>query len=134
MENSDTLYGTYTVTPDANGFWEVIITDLPKGIVNPEDGTKGTLYLYYIKEVTALDYEVSYGYDDENDASIDDSGGINNGTITMTNRQKTGYELPETGGAGTQLYTTAGLLLMLSSAAYLMYIHTNRRREDMDPS
>ena len=40
------------------------------------------------------------------------------------------YELPETGGAGTNLYTTAGLLLMLTSAAYLMYRHKARRRED----
>ena len=134
VENSDTLYGTYTVTPDANGFWEVIITDLPKCIVNPEDGTKGTLYLYYIKEVTALDYEVSYGYDDENDASIDDSGGINNGTITMTNRQKTGYELPETGGTGTHLYTTAGLLLTLTGTASLLYMHKKRRREEQNTS
>ena len=38
-------------------------------------------------------------------------------------------ELPNTGGAGTQMYTTAGLLLMLTSAAYLMYIHTKRRKE-----
>ena len=37
--------------------------------------------------------------------------------------------LPETGGPGTYLYTTAGLLLMLTSAAFLMYNSRKRRRE-----
>ena len=37
--------------------------------------------------------------------------------------------LPETGGSGTYLYTTAGLLLMLTSAAYLVYNSRKRRRE-----
>ena len=37
--------------------------------------------------------------------------------------------LPETGGPGTYLYTTAGLLLMLTSAAYLVYNSRKRRRE-----
>lgn len=50
-------------------------------------------------------------------------------TFNMTNTM-IGYELPETGGSGTHMYTTAGLLLMLTSAAYLMYRHKARRRED----
>ena len=51
------------------------------------------------------------------------------GTIKLVNRKTEGYVLPETGGAGTQLYTAAGLLLMLTSAAYLMYNHKKRRKE-----
>ena len=39
------------------------------------------------------------------------------------------YALPETGGTGTQMYTTAGLLLMLTSAAFLMYKFRKRRKE-----
>lgn len=39
------------------------------------------------------------------------------------------YELPETGGTGTYLYTMAGLLLMLTSTAYLLYRYRKRRRE-----
>ena len=39
------------------------------------------------------------------------------------------YELPETGGTGTYMYTTAGLLLMLTSAAYLVYNSKKRRKE-----
>ena len=40
-----------------------------------------------------------------------------------------GYELPDTGGAGTILYTAGGLLLMAAAAA-LLYNHTKRRKED----
>ena len=51
-------------------------------------------------------------------------------TFKMKNTM-VGYELPETGGAGTYLYTMAGLLLMLTSAAYLMYNKHIRRREEL---
>ena len=49
-------------------------------------------------------------------------------TITNT-EQPTGYELPNTGGAGTQLYTMGGLLLITSAAILLLYSHTKRRKE-----
>ena len=40
-----------------------------------------------------------------------------------------GYELPDTGGAGTTSYTAGGLTLILG-AATLLYIHCRRRKED----
>ena len=40
-----------------------------------------------------------------------------------------GYELPETGGAGTTSYTAGGLTLIFG-AATLLYIHCKRRKED----
>ena len=40
-----------------------------------------------------------------------------------------GYELPETGGAGTTSYTTGGLVLIFG-AATLLYIQCKRRKED----
>lgn len=43
--------------------------------------------------------------------------------------QSWGYELPDTGGAGTQLYTMGGLLLITSAAILLLYSHTRRRKE-----
>ena len=130
MGDAETLYGTYTVTPDRNGFWEKVITGLPKGIPNPDDGTKGTLYTYYIKEVSVPNYQVHYEYVDGNGVTVSPSGGINSGTINMTNREQEGYELPETGGAGNQMYTMAGLLLIILGTAYLMYRPTARRREE----
>ena len=49
-------------------------------------------------------------------------------TITFTNLIKQ-YELPETGGNGTQMYIMAGLLLM-AAAAILLYNQRWHRRED----
>lgn len=40
----------------------------------------------------------------------------------------TGYVLPETGGHGTQLYTTGGVLLM-AAALCLLYLRNRRRKE-----
>lgn len=114
--SSEKLYGTYTMTPDANGNWSLTITDLPKATKN-NDGTKGTDYLYYIKEVGVGGYALE---------SSENNNGINSGTIKLVNRKQEGYTLPETGGIGTQLYTTAGLLLILTSTAFLLYNHKKR--------
>lgn len=118
------VYGTYTMTPDEDGNWSLTITDLPKATKNTND-TKGTNYLYYIKEVSVGGFALE---------SSENNVGINSGTIKLVNRELEGYDLPKTGGTGTQLYTVAGLLLMLSSAAYLLYIHRKRRREDFTSS
>jgi len=117
-------FGTYTMTPDENGNWSLTIKDLPKATKNA-DGTRGTNYLYYIKEVGVGGYALE---------SVENNSGINFGTIKLVNKELEGYELPETGGTGTRLYTTAGLLLVLTSAACLLYIHKKRRREDANSS
>lgn len=115
--NSAKRYGTYTVSPDADGNWSIVIDGLPKAVKN-SDGTKGTDYLYYIKEVGAGGFTLE---------SAENNDGINSGTIRLVNREKEGYDLPDTGGIGTEPYTTAGILLTLFSAAFLLYI--NRKRE-----
>ena len=51
------------------------------------------------------------------------------GALVVIQNYPYGYELPKTGGAGNYLYVGAGLLLILTSAAYLMYKHRKRRRE-----
>ena len=48
-------------------------------------------------------------------------------SVSFTNRLGS-YELPATGGAGTQLYTIGGLLLI--GAALLMYYKSMRGKED----
>ncbi|MBQ7841299.1 MAG: LPXTG cell wall anchor domain-containing protein [Lachnospiraceae bacterium] len=53
-----------------------------------------------------------------------------NTTVSFTNART--YALPETGGFGTTPYTLAGLLLILCSAAYLLYRNQKRRREVSD--
>ena len=124
----------YTVTQDADGNWKTTITGLPKGkktIDGKKDGNE--LYKYYIKEVSVPNYEiVSYEYDDEDSSTIDDSDGIHSGTITMTNRETEGYELPETGGIGTTPYTMGGLLLMTVAATFLLlYKNKKHGKEDI---
>jgi LPXTG-motif cell wall-anchored protein len=118
--SSAKVYDTYTITPDAKGNWSLTVTALPKATRNP-DGTKGANYLYYVKEVRSGGYALE---------SSENNSGINSGVIKLVNREQEGYLLPETGGGGTHLYTTAGLLLTLASTAYLVYISTKQRRED----
>ena len=43
--------------------------------------------------------------------------------------QPWGYELPNTGGAGTQLYTMGGCLLTAGAVYLLLYSHRRRRKE-----
>ena len=122
--NSAKRYGTYTMTPDEDGNWSLTITGLPKSTRNA-DGTQGVDYLYYLKEVGVGGYALE---------SAENNAGINSGTIKLVNRKTDGYILPETGGIGTQMYTMAGLLLVLISTAFLMYNHRKRRREDYNSS
>ena len=57
------------------------------------------------------------------------SGTISNGAVEPASFVNTPYfELPNTGGAGTTLYTIGGLLLM-AAAALLLYSHKKRREE-----
>ena len=118
------LYDTYTMTPDEKGDWSLTITGLPKATRNA-DGTKGTDYLYYIKEVGVGGYALE---------SAENNAGINSGTIKLVNRKVDGYVLPKTGGIGTQMYTVAGLLLIFIGAAFLVYKLRYCRREDYDTS
>ena len=58
---------------------------------------------------------------------ISTGGTIPVGNVTAAYRNTTVYKLPETGGAGTTLYTMAGLALM-GSALCLKYIPSKRRK------
>lgn len=56
------------------------------------------------------------------------------GDLLLQIRNQEMYILPETGGTGTYLYTTMGLLLMAVAAAILLYNHKSRRKEDPSSS
>ena len=71
------------------------------------------------------------------------NGSVTNKTVTITrigsnatftNEKEVGYELPETGGAGTALYTLGGLLLMAVAEFFLLYNYKKRRKEDVASS
>ncbi len=114
-------YGTYTMTPNADGEWSLTITDLPKAAKNA-DGTKGTDYLYYIKEVGVNGFTLE---------SSENNDGITSGIIKLVNREQEGYELPETGGPGTTAYTIAGLALMTTACG--AFLHRHRKKTKKDP-
>lgn len=84
-----------------------------------------------ITETDASGYIPSYAV---TSGGVADSGEGNavSGTVTVggtsaafTNTET--YVLPETGGAGTTIYTTAGLMLMLCGTAYVLYSKKRRR-------
>ena len=60
---------------------------------------------------------------------IESSGSIVLGDTEVIYTNTAGYELPESGGTGITLYTMAGLMLVLCSAAFLLYRYQKRRKE-----
>jgi len=66
------------------------------------------------------------------------SGAEVNGTLTGSNTivctNAATYELPNTGGTGTNLDTTGGMLLMLSAVSLLLCRYKKRRKEDFASS
>ena len=109
--NGRTWYLTSVRTTDADGklSWSDLLRDR-----------------YYLLEVKAPD-----GYNRSSPAGQilkqeDETQGVY--PVTVVNRS--GYSMPETGGAGTHLYTLGGSLLLLGAAALLLYYHSKRRRGD----
>ena len=105
----------YILSPD-NG-WGMTIPDLP---VTGLDGSGNVVYYtYYVVETTT-------GYD----TSYENNDGIVSGTILIKNKrtESPAYELPATGGMGTEPYTLGGLLMVLLAAIPLIYRSTRRRK------
>lgn len=109
VEEQGKLWKTITLNIDGIG-WIYTFTDLPLTGTDEEGNTVN--YYYYIEEIPVLNYETSY----------ENNGGIQSGTITVTNKATDNPEfaLPETGGHGTLRYIMGGILLMLASV--LLYI------------
>ena len=117
--NTAKVYGTYTIIPDKDGNWSLTVRGLPRALRN-EEGTKGKDFLYYIKEAPTGNYALE---------SSENNGGINSGIIKLVNREQDGYVLPETGGAGTKMYTVAGAGLISIGTVCLLYRAIKRRKE-----
>jgi len=84
----------------------------------PLTSSDGISYKYYVREVgTSNAYSVSY----ENNSGIEDGTMIVKNTVVE-------YELPDTGGIGTIVYTLGGTALMLS--ALIVYGFSLRRRRE----
>lgn len=90
-----------------------------------EKDSNGNLYYYSIEENNVPSgYTVSY---------VNNNGiQVGAGEMVVVNKEDEkheDYSLPETGGSGTNWYTFGGLLLMLASAASLMYKARLERKE-----
>lgn len=115
-----TMYYYGTFTTDDHGRVTIAHTRLARGHkyalveVEPPPGylEQEEPYVFY------MEYNAPEGFDT-----------VAEGGFVVIQNYPFGYELPETGGAGHSLYIGAGLLLILTSAAYLMYIHSKRRKE-----
>lgn len=87
------------------------------------------------KVVSPQSYTTEYSTDgrtwqDTSDgAAFQPNDSAGSGIIQIRNTRKY-YPMPETGGAGTQSYTTGGFLLLTGAAFLLLYSHTKRRKED----
>lgn len=75
-----------------------------------------------------LDGKFTVTYSDVTNTAGNDAPPAYSQTITNS-EQPTGYELPNTGGTGTELYTLGGLLL-IAAAGLLAYSRRKRRKED----
>ena len=115
----NTTYYLYETTPPANymtaGPWILEVAESTATLYPAAEGDNGTL-TKTSNTGTAL--------------SVSGSDPI---VLTATiSDQPWGYELPNTGGAGTQLYTMGGCALI---AVYLLlYIHNRRRKEESTSS
>ena len=110
--------------PTQQGEWEVTHL-LPAGKTYYAVETK---ILNGSQEMTNL-YDISYATGDGT-ASVSDpqqASMSTSGTLTITNKLKPTYVLPETGGTGTHLYTGAGALL-IGLALTLLYRNNQRKR------
>ena len=121
----------FPATVDADGKW-VKTSETGKVLTLPTDPTTGSG-----TSGTTTDPNTATGSDTTTDH--DSTTGSNTATDTTTTNSKVlvlpiqdtpwGYELPETGGAGTTSYTAGGLVLMFSGAV-LLYIHSKGRKEE----
>ena len=114
-ELGSTLYDSVTLSADNN--WSYTFTNLP--LSGTDDDGNTVSYTYYVQEVSVSGYDTTYK----------NNGGISSGTITVINQKQDtpetpSYELPETGGAGTSLFTMGGAAL----AALSLLFGTRQRR------
>ena len=90
--------------------WTKAYSDLPKADTN-ENGEKVT-FAYYVKEILIEDYSTSYGSAGVEDTESPSAAAISSGTITIKNKEKMKFTLPETGGTGRGALYIAGALLL----------------------
>lgn len=115
------LVGTYDLVysvPGEDGKWTKTISGLEKSY-SDETGKHDYIYSVVEREVNGVAPSEKYDVEYETTGSV----------LTIKNKEKQTYVLPETGGSGTQPYTLGGILLT-SMAALLIGIKKKKRRKE----
>lgn len=116
LDNLGDLQSVATVTHDftaADPDWSHTFENLDV------KNSAGVDWVYFIKEEEIPTFVPNYT----------NNGGIKSGEISIENEKTVVVSLPETGGAGTKVFTAAGLALVLGAGFGLM---KKRRRGDAD--
>ena len=119
-ENADGESGGFRIEDLYSGTYYLLETGTPSGFIGLGEPIVFTVQAE-TGQVTVISAPYALSFEDGSD-------------VVFPIYNYATYELPRTGGTGTQLYTMAGLLLMTISIAFLMYNYVKRRREDYDSS
>lgn len=125
--------GWYTqeLTVSGNGKFDYLFND---GTANNKTGDKSNSYspggeLWVDKDGNPIAKPSDWVSETDISSNVDVTGTLNDdGSYSLTingdafcNTKTIAYELPETGGAGTKLYTIGGLLLIMGAGFILLY-------------
>lgn len=102
--------------------WTKTYTELP--VSGTDSSGNAVTYTYYVKENAVSGYDTSYT-NSNNDVPTEEAADMaiasDSATITIRNTAQKQYDLPETGGNGTQWHYLAGAALSLLAIGFLIF-------------
>ena len=111
-------------TEDAKQGYSLVIKGLEKNYL---EENKVKAYTYEFSETPVTEYTTMYGIENGN-SIVDATAALEGGTIT--NQKAGSYELPQTGGIGTTLFTALGGLMTATAGAILTMKSYRRRKQN----
>lgn len=79
------------------------------------DAGEEVIYTYYIVEQSVQDYDTSYSNSSGNESKTPKDMAISSGRITVKNKEKMKFVLPETGGMGRNTIYALGILMITTA-------------------
>lgn len=102
--------------------WTKTYTELP--VSGTDSSGNAVTYTYYVKENAVSGYDTSYTNSNNNvptEEAADMAIASDSATITIRNTAQKQYDLPDTGGNGTQCHYIAGVALSLLAIGLLIF-------------